>query len=464
MMRISVITVFPELYDSFLKTSLIARACDRGMLDVGLFRVADFCEPKERIDAATIGHGPGMILKPEVMERALSSVVAQRGDGVVVFFTPQGVQLTQTVIRELGAKFGLSGQAAKPEEGALRENGGHFIIICSRYEGVDARFEEKYADLCLSIGDYVLMGGDLPAQVFIEAISRLMPEVVGNESSVVEDSYETPYLDHDQFALPATWQGREVPEILRSGNHAAIAQWRKNNALKKTLLKRFDWLRKHPAVYNDREAVMQAIPSHYVVLMHDEVMVKTATGIEEGTSSVTSIDIHDIARSSSSYGIKKFFIVTSLADQQAIVQQFLSFWQSSVGEKYNSCRSSAVGRVVLLKSLAEVKAAIEAEEGSAPVLVTTSARRSEKGNTIDFYSQGLVWKKNRPVLLVFGTAQGLSSRLVAEADYLLIPIQGFVDFNHLSVRSAVTVVLDRWMGYSPRILSEMHIDKREKRG
>lgn len=465
MLRISLITVFPELYDSFLNTSLIARARERGILDVELFRIADFCIPKERIDAPTIGHGPGMVLKPDVMERVIESVIEKRGDGTIIFLTPQGVPLTQTVVRQLGSEWGL---VSSPENQEKQPADKHLILVCSRYEGVDARTEEEYADLRLSIGDYVLMGGDLPAQVFLEALSRLIPEVVGNESSVSEDSYETPYLDHDQYALPVTWRNKLVPDILRSGNHGAVALWRKANALKKTLLSRFDWLRAHPALEAEKNEVIKAVPFHYVVLMHDEVMVKTEFGIEEGTSSVTSIDIHDIARSSCSYGVKKFFIVTSLADQQAIVEHFLGFWKSDFGEKYNPSRASAVGQVVLVKSLDEVVAAIAQEEGVKPLLVTTSARRSEKGTKIDFYSQGQVWAHNRPVLLVFGTAQGLSPRLVGAADYLLLPVQGFVDFNHLSVRSAVAVVLDRWLGYNPRILThlpaELRIDKRRKRG
>jgi tRNA (guanine37-N1)-methyltransferase len=150
----------------------------------------------------------------------------------------------------------------------------HLILVCPRYEGVDARVEEYYADKVISIGDYVLMGGDLPAQVFIEALLRHLPGVVGNESSVEQESFTGPFLDYPEYGLPVEWKGMEIPEVVRSGDHQRIAKWRCEQACKKTILKRFDWFVSSSPSKKDLALCLEMIPPHYVVLMHTQVNLK----------------------------------------------------------------------------------------------------------------------------------------------------------------------------------------------
>ncbi len=153
--------------------------------------------------------------------------------------------------------------------------------------------------------------------------------------------------------------------------------------------------------------------------------------------------LHDLAKT---YGIKNYFIVTPLIDQQKIVRKLLDFWQAGEGIEYNASRHDAVKHVELMASLNDVIAAIEKKEGKKPLLVTTSARASMHNEQITFFDQGKVWQKQQPVLLIFGTGQGLSAEIVEKSDFLLVPVEGLSDYNHLSVRSAVAIVLDRWLG------------------
>ena len=139
-----------------------------------------------------------------------------------------------------------------------------------------------------------------------------------------------------------------------------------------------------------------------------------------------------------------------MADQQKIVHKLLNFWQTDVGIEYNSCRHEALKNVFVVSSLKEVLQTIEQDEQKKPVLLATSAQRSEKAQVITYHDQCIVWSKEMPVLFVFGTARGLSAEIIEQCDYLLLPIEGFSDFNHLSVRSAAAIIFDRWLGIQPK--------------
>ncbi len=457
MVTISIITVFPQLHESFISLSLLGKAQEKGLIAINLIRFSDFVAPKERIDQQLCGPGAGMILKPEVVEKAISYCIATYGDGFKIFFSPQGTVITQPTIKLLAEKlFNLPCSPVHPESAEARTAAveeqipasTHIILVCPRYEGMDARVEQEYADAVLSIGDYVLMGGDLPAQVLLEALLRYAPGIVGNAESVEADSFSGPLLDHPAYTLPVLWHEQEIPAIVRSGNHEAIKQWRLDAASKKTVLNRFDWFRSARPAPDVCARAKKYIPPHYVVLMHDQVKL---AGGSTGTSSVTSIDIHDTARSCATYGIKNFFLVTPLVDQLSIVHIFLDFWHSSAGKKYNPSRHEAVSRVRTETSLDRVLHSIRAETGLEPLIVTTSAKIMSHCQTIDFSDQGVVWRHSRPVVLLFGTAQGLADEVIEKSDYLLVPIEGMTDYNHLSVRSAMAIILDRWLGLQPRL-------------
>jgi tRNA (guanine37-N1)-methyltransferase len=473
MIKISIITVFPELYDSFIKTSLIGRAVEEKLVEFNFVKFSDLCLPKERIDEPTVGPGAGMIIKPEIMQKAIQSCQEKFGPGFKIFFSPQGKKLDQRLLQKLYAKlinpdtkqmnpaswFDASTMlsattsgfitAVRPEpvEGSqerLSPN-PHLILVCARYEGIDERVENYYSDLSISIGDYVLMGGDIPAQVFLEGLLRLLPKVVGKSESVEKESFQSSFLDYPEYGLPVEWNGMPVPEILRSGNHAEIEKWRNQQACKKTVLNRFDWFRSNQPSKEEIELCRKNIPPHYIVLMHSQVNTKDENS---GHTSVASIDIHDIARSSAMYGIKKYFLVTELEDQFKIIETFLKFWQSDVGLNYNQSRFNAVSRVSAVTTIDNVINEIEAIENAKPLIITTSAKDHPFGQKIDYQSQGLVWKHNRPVLIVLGTGQGLNNDIMQRSDFILTPITGMTGYSHLSVRSAAAIILDRWLGLS----------------
>lgn len=446
-MNISIITVFPQLYDSFLQTSLIKIAQEKGIVNFNIINVSDFCSPKERLDEPSCGPGAGMILKPDIVASAIDDCEKKWGKGFKIFFSPQGKKLDQPFLKKLSQKL-FSYSLEQKESEQNKKSKKHIILICSRYEGMDERVENYYADEIISIGDYVLMGGDLPAQVFIEGILRLLPGIVGNEESVKNESFEGPFLDYPEYGLPKAWRGLQVPEVVLSGNHAAIKKYREEKAAKKTVLNRFDWFVNHAKEEKDLNLSKKFIPNHYVALMHTQILLKQG---EEGDSSITSIDIHDIARSSATYGINNFFIVSRLEDQHCIMKRFLKFWKSDEGFKYNPVRFEAVSRIIPTHNLQEVIENITQKEGKAPLVVSTSAQKNSTNTQIDFFSQEKLWKKEQPVLFIFGTAHGLSESVLKKCDYMLLPIEGMTNFNHLSVRSAVAVVLDRWLGLNTKI-------------
>jgi len=466
--HITIISVFPELHTVFCNTSLSGRAQEAGIVEYSFIRLADCASPKQRIDTPACGPGDGMVLRAPIIEKAVQKAEQEHGAGIKIFFSPQGVVLTQKRLRtfvqsiftfEQNEAVGHSKSKECDSTCACLLRPGqqiasrpftrrtHIILVCGRYEGIDVRVEKAYADYLFSIGDYVLMGGDIPAQVFLEAMLRLIPGVVGKASSVDNDSFSGSFLDWPVYGLPAEWHGHKIPEILRSGNHAAIDAWRKDKACCTTLQNRFDWMRRTDVNFAEQEYIAKCIPAHYAVLMHDQVLVGK-TKKEPGVTSVTTIDLHDVARSCATYGIKKFFVVTPLKDQQALLDVFFQFWHTSKGKQYNKNRFEAMSLVEVCSSLAEVQECVAALHSAAvPLKIATSAQFHTETETLSYEQQGRVWCHARPVLLLFGTGQGLVSEIVAQCDYVLQPVYGMTTYNHLSVRSAVAVVLDRWLGW-----------------
>ncbi len=452
-MNISIITVFPELYQQFISTSLISRAIENGTISCNFVKFSDLVDPKVRIDEPTCGPGAGMIIKPELIEQAIKQCEDKWGKGYKVFFSPQGKKLNQNRLKLIAEKLDL---ASKQEDASKSDDKqGHLILVCTRYEGIDERVEKQCADLVLSIGDYVLMGGDLPAQVFLEGLLRLSPGIVGKAASVEKESFSGPFLDHPEFGLPAEWNGMEIPEVVLSGNHGKSEEWRAEQSAHKTVRNRFDWFRSNNPSDEDISVAKKHIPNHYVALMHTQIMIK---GGRIGESSIASLDIHDIARSSRTYGLENYFIVSPLKDQQEIMRTFLKFWHSDAGKEYNKSRYDAVERIVPAINFEDVVQKITEKEGVKPLVIATSAKKNSHSKIIDYSSQSIVWKHNRPVLLLLGTAQGLAQEIIDQTDYLLVPIEGMTNYNHLSVRAAAAIIFDRWLGLQPKTSSN-GIDK-----
>ena len=431
MKNISILTLFPDLYEPFINTSLLKRAQEKNLINFDLQGLFSFAKPKERIDAPGFGPGDGMLIKPEIVEKAIDKQEKEFGKAYKIFFSPQGKLLNQTNLKEIYNKI-----ADKK----------HIMLLSSRYDGMDSRVEEYYADEILSVGNFVTMGGDIPAMLFLEAILRYFPEIVGKVGSVEQDSFSGPFVDYPQYTEPVEWKGMVVPEILRSGNHGAIEKWRLDKAAQKTVIDHFEWVRTYKLNEVQKKVASKFIPNHYVALMHSDVLLEDN---RVGTTSVTSIDIHDISRSCATYGIKNYFIVTPLKDQQKIVSKLLHFWQEGYGFEYNPQRFKAIKNTHLKNDLKSVIEAIKEKENIDPIIITTSAKRSDLA-LISYFDQPKVWSKNRPILWIFGTGKGLSDDLMAKSDFQLKPIEGFTDFNHLSVRSAVAIILDKWLGLNEK--------------
>ena len=220
-MKFDIVTIFPKMVEAPLAEGIVGRAIERALLDVKVHDLRAFTTDRHRVvDDMPFGGGPGMVMKPEPLFRAVEAIRETRGEpGAIVLTSPDGPRLTH------GAAERLRGAA-------------HVVILCGRYEGVDERVRAHLATEEISIGDYVLSGGELPALVIVDAVARLVPGVVGDEQSVARDTFATGLLDFPQYTRPAEFNGMAVPPVLLSGHHAEIERWRRREALRRTLERR----------------------------------------------------------------------------------------------------------------------------------------------------------------------------------------------------------------------------------
>ena len=220
-MKFDVVTIFPRMIEAGVAEGVVSRGIARGVLDVAVHDLRDFTTDRHRsVDDVPYGGGPGMVMKPEPFIRAVEHVRSTRGEPeAVVLLTPQGRTFRQA-------------------EAARLSRLSHVVLLCGRYEGMDERVRELVATEELSIGDYVLSGGELPALVVVDAVSRLVPGVVGDEQSVDEDSFSRGLLDYPHYTRPGDFGGLRVPDVLLSGHHAEVRRWRRKAALARTLDRR----------------------------------------------------------------------------------------------------------------------------------------------------------------------------------------------------------------------------------
>jgi tRNA (guanine37-N1)-methyltransferase len=219
--RVDVISVLPEVFAPVLSASMLGIAQERGALEFEAHDLRDWALPgvHRQVDDAPYGGGPGMLMRPEPLFAAVRAVAAMDPrPTLVVLMTPQGVPLTQSLVEDLSCRERL-------------------VVVCGRYEGLDERVR-SLADIEVSIGDYVLTGGELPAMVLIDSVARLLPGVLGGDSSADDESFSRGLLEYPQFTRPAAFEGMNVPEVLLSGDHARIARWRREQAVKRTARRR----------------------------------------------------------------------------------------------------------------------------------------------------------------------------------------------------------------------------------
>ena len=220
-MKVTILTIFPEFVESILNYSIVGKAIEKELLEVKILNIRDFALDKHKMtDDTPYGGGPGMVMKPEPIFNAFESL---NGDYHSIMMTPQGSVLNHDKV------INLSGEE-------------HIVILCGHYEGVDQRVRDNLISEEISIGDYVLTGGELPALILVDAISRYIPGVLGNVESLEEESFSSNLLEYPQYTRPRIYQGYEVPEILLSGNHQKIAKWRHEQSVKKTKQVRPDLL------------------------------------------------------------------------------------------------------------------------------------------------------------------------------------------------------------------------------
>ena len=241
-MKIDIVTIFPKMVQAPLAEGIVGRAIAGGLIDLRIHDLRDYAADRHRVvDDVPFGGGPGMVLKPEPLFRAVDAIRQERGQpAAIVLTSPDGSRLDHTQALRLSRL-------------------AHVVVLCGRYEGVDERVRANLATEEISIGDYVLSGGEIPALVIVDAVVRLVPGVVGDENSVTRDTFARGLLDFPQFTRPAEFRGLGVPAVLLSGHHAEIDNWRRREAVKRTLERRPELLADVPSLDPDDRRILNEL-------------------------------------------------------------------------------------------------------------------------------------------------------------------------------------------------------------
>jgi len=423
MLSFTVITIFPRMLDSALSHGVLNKAQGKGLIKVEMVNLRDYTTDRHlTTDDYPYGGGQGMVMKPEPLVAAIEDIRRKVQRARVVLLAPQGSVFSQ--------------------QDALRlSKEQQIVLICGRYEGIDERVK-AFVDEEISIGDYTLSGGEPAAIVVIDAIARLVPGVLGNENSATDESFTDGLLEYPQYTRPETFRGMNVPEVLLSGDHERIKQWRQERSLEVTRKQRPDLFAKARGDIAARAGVTPIRAPVYVALLHYPVYDKNGQVV---TTAVTNMDIHDIARSGRTYGIRGFFVVTPVKPLQKLALKIIEHWQVGYGSEYNVTRKEALALAHICDTLDDAVIAIDRDTGEKPALVVTSARGAEHCTSFEAL-RDMLNRNTRPFLIIFGTGWGLTETIFSQADYVLEPIAGGGDYNHLSVRSAAAIILDRLLG------------------
>lgn len=431
-MLYNIVTLFPEWFESPLAAGQMGKAAQSGLVVFNLLTPRDkAADPHRTVDDRPYGGGPGMVLMADPMRQVLASISKP---GRMIALSPSGRPLTQALARELAQEEALT-------------------LICGRYEGFDARLFDLFPLEAVSMGDFVLNGGEVGAMSLIEATARLLPGFMGKHESGDEESFSDHLLEYPHYTRPEHFEGLDVPPVLLSGDHARIAAWRRDESLLATLRTRPDLLARAALSGRDR-AFLADRPRFrpgknlHVALLHHPVLLKQE---KTGTSSLTNLDVHDIARSSRSYGLGSFFVVTPLKDQQNLLQTLLEHWTSGPGSVSNPDRAKALALVKPAPDLDDAIRRIREACGFDPLLVGTSARPvvdkkgREKKLPTPFEDVGRQLE-TRPVLIILGTSHGLAREVLERCDAILPPLRWADRYNHLPVRAAAAIIMDRLLG------------------
>ncbi|WP_045220916.1 tRNA (guanosine(37)-N1)-methyltransferase TrmD [Desulfonatronum thioautotrophicum] len=424
-MHFNIITLFPEFFASVLHCGLLGKALEQGMITIRLINPRDFSQDRHRtVDDRPYGGGPGMVMTLPPLALALRSL---EEPGRMALLCPKGRPLDH----ELACS--LAGEQV-------------VTLICGRYEGIDHRLESLFPVETISVGGVVLNGGETPALQVVEAVSRLLPGFMGHQESFAEETFVQGLLEYPHYTRPEVFEGVRVPEVLLSGDHARIAAWRRKESLRATLELRPDLLREAVLKSEDTRllrALSQERPrvarNCFLALVHAPVLNKFG---QSGAVSLTNLDIHDIARCSRTYGIGGYFVCTPLQDQQQLAARLLDHWLRGPGAGANPDRGEALRLVRIVDDVEQASEAIARHCGQRPLLVATSAR---EGGDMTF-AQVRELLEDQSVLLVLGTGYGLAPEVQEHCSGTLRPVRMLSDYNHLSVRAAAAIILDRILG------------------
>ncbi len=431
-MRFTIVTIFPEFFDSSLTVGLLGKAVESGLVAVeAVTPRAHTTDRHQTVDDKPYGGGPGLVMMVEPLAKTLRAVQDKEPKGRMLYLSPRGRALDQDLARELA-----------------REE--HLTLVCGRYEGVDERLLDAFPLEHVSVGDVVLNGGESGALCLIEAVARLLPDFMHKEASLEEESFSSGLLEYPHYTRPEEFEGAAVPEILRSGDHGRIAAWRREQALAQTLARRPGLLASADLSAGDLEH-LRTLPRRrrgrnlYIALTHWPMRTKQG---ETKAVSLTNLDIHDIARCSRTYGLGGMFVLTPLEDQRRLARTLLDHWVAGPGKAANPDRAEALSLVTVARTVEDAVVDIEAKCGQKPRLALTSARSENSGVPLP---QAARWLDQGPVLLILGTGHGLDMEAARNLDWFhqaetLRPLRCLDGYNHLSVRSAAAILVDRLLG------------------
>jgi len=400
----------------------MGRAVEAGLLSFSLLNPRDFALDAHRsVDDRPYGGGPGMVMMPSPLLQCLRGI---EQPGRILVPAPGARPFTQAGARELAAEERVT-------------------IVCGRYEGLDARLGELAPLEYASVGEAVVNGGEAAALMIMEAVARLVPGFMGKEASGDEESFSRGLLEYPHYTRPESFEGLSVPDILRGGDHAKIAAWRRERSLEHTLRLRPELLAEAELDAADAE-FLRSMPRErpgrnlYLCLVHYPVLLKTKN---PGASSLTNLDIHDIARISCCYGLGGLYISTPLADQARILREIARYWTQGAGAVSNPDRAQALSLVREAPAIADAVADVEERAGRRPLVLGSSA----EWRKTPVYAPAMVREAlaSGPVLLLLGTSHGLAPEALAACDGQLRPLRFLDAYRRFPVRAAATAYVDR---------------------
>ena len=459
-LRITIVTLFPECFDGPLSCGLMQRAREAGIVELSFRNPRDAARDRHRtVDDRPYGGGPGMVMLPGPMAETLRALgFGPRGaaqPGRLLMLAPKGRVFDQAMARELAAEARACAERPGVASADIPTGSGLadvctdapcLTLICGRYEGLDARIEELFPVEPVSVGDFVLNGGEAAALCLLEAVCRLLPGYMGHEESGDEESFSAGLLEYPHYTRPEGFEGLRVPDALRSGDHGRIALWRRQASLAQTLETRTALLNDAPLSADDRAflrllSVERPGRNLYCALVHYPVLDREGRTV---AVSLTNLDVHDIARSARTYGLGGYYVVTPLEDQRELLEGIVAHWTDGPGKRGNPDRDRALSLVRGCAGVEEAVRDITGRTGERPLLVATTAREPGAGVPVMGFAALAGALRERPVLLLFGTGHGLSPEL--DCDAFAPPLRWHGGYNHLSVRAAVAIMLDRILG------------------